>query len=170
MAVTPLCVQDDVEFVWSEFGLVTRVDDDYNGTADTGLVASGIEKATVDVLQYLSRFSLATVTASTWVKWAVAYIAAGAIARRRGMDCPDGLLALIEDYLLKLQAIKDGGVLVLDDGTVAPPRLDGAGPVVTNYTIDGRRKRTKVRRVPASSTGEAPAGKHADIQDYGSYN
>lgn len=166
MAVTALCSQTDVEFVWSSFGVVTRLDDDYDGTADTGLMTKGIEKATTDVLWYLSRFALSVVQGSAWVKWATAYVAAVTIARRRGMSCPDGLLLEAEDYLAKLQQIKDGAPLIVDDGTQAPPRLDGSGPVATNYTVDMRRPRTKVRRVPVSSTGQAPAGKHHDVQDF----
>ena len=52
MAVTALCTQDDVEFIWSIYGVAVRVDD-RDASASAARANAMIEKATADVQYYL---------------------------------------------------------------------------------------------------------------------
>ena len=83
MPLTVYCTQDNLEAIWSAFGVSVRADDG-DAHSSTTYVNSAIEKATTDVNLYLFQvYTPAVVAASTWVRWCTAMLACVALARRR---------------------------------------------------------------------------------------
>ncbi len=158
MAVTAYCTTTQLTQLWSQFGMNVRLDDNEDGLADSGVADAVIEKSTTTVNRYLlQRYTVAVCAASAWVKWCTAVIAACDLARRRGNPVPEALADEEQRYLEALANILAGKEnLVTDDG-VAPPALDNT-PTVSNMMIDGRYRRAKVRRIPATSTGGTQSG------------
>lgn len=167
MPLTTYCTEAEVKWIWSEVGVLRRADDDDDDTAEAGVVDKSIEVATTKVNKYLlKRYTVAILSASTWVKWATAYIAAYQLGIRRGNPVPKTLEDEYKSYLDELQAIQDGSQpLVADDGA-AQEKHDSV-PSVTNYTVDGRFSRAKIRRVPSTSTGgnQSPGLKQYNADD-----
>lgn len=158
MAVVPYATRTELEHIWSEFGVDVRLDDDDDGVAQSGLVAAVLEEATVKVNYHLlARYSVATLAASAWVKWAAANIAACLLARRRGNPIPEAMQADCDEYLDALKEIKAGSTDLPADAGLASPEFDSM-PSVSNLTVDGRYRRRKVRRVASTSTGSPPVG------------
>jgi hypothetical protein len=169
MAVTPLCTITEIEAKLSQFGLESCLDDDKDGAADPTLADSVIEKASADVGQFLLvRYAPAAIAASAWVKWVTATFAARDASRRRGNPCPESLLEECKDYLEQLKAIRDGLEPLIGDTGPVPPRFNDL-PTVSNLIVDGRFRRSKIRRVEATSTGPAPQGglKQNNTLDWG---
>lgn len=153
MPITAICTDAQVNFIWSQYAIDLRLDDDFNGSEDSGLRAVAYQKATLDVFNYLlARYSVATVSASTWAQWAAAMFAAVFIARRRGNDCPESMLSELQRYVDALEEIKNGNrELIADDG-LATPDFDCL-PCVSNMVVDSRYGSEAVRRVASTSTG-----------------
>jgi phage gp36-like protein len=152
------CTQEDVEALLSEFGVLDRLDDDQDGTADAGLMTAGIAKASADVNQrLLQRYDVSQLLLSDWVKYCTAHLATAWLCRRRGLTVPEELAAEVKTYLDDLKRIRDGhDDLSVNDG-LALPSVDST-PTVSNMIVDGRYRRNKVRRVPSTSSGQHPAG------------
>jgi hypothetical protein len=72
------------------------------------------------------------------------------------------------DYLEQLKAIRDGVEPLIGDTGPVPPRFSDL-PTVSNLIVDGRFRRSKIRRVEATSTGPAPQGglKQNNTLDWG---
>lgn len=167
--LTLFCTRADVEFVWSAAGLVARTDDDLNGSADVDLVVWAREAATAKVMRHLGTlYTVAVLQASTWVRWCTAYLAADILGRRAGNPMPNDLQAEVQEYKDALLRIQQGKENLIGDTGPATPRFSVA-PTVSNYAVDMRYRRTKVRRVPATSTGSAPGDgiKQNNVQDFG---
>lgn len=151
--VTLLCSSSDVQWVWSEFGATSRLDDDYNGVEDSGLMSLGIQKASLDVQRYLiRRYSVAVIAASAWARWATAYFAAVAIGRRRGLTIPEDLSTECQFYREALERIQCSQDPLPGNDGPSIPRHDNRASV-SNFTPDPRYARAKIRRVAATSTG-----------------
>lgn len=161
MAVTALCSQDDVEFVWSTYGVSVRVEDgDGGGTA--ARIAAMLEKATVDVQYFLlQRYPLSSLQDNAWVKWAVAIFAAVDLGRRRGNPCPEPLLVEWRTYHDQLVEIRAGKAHLPSDTGRAAPMFDNA-PLVSNLRVDSRY-RQPIRRLVQTSTfsPQAPSRKNS---------
>lgn len=142
--------------IWSEFGMSSRFDGNLDGEKDAHADNQCIEEATVRVNQFLlTRYAVSVLAASAFVKWATAYTACRILGRRFGLSLPDGLSIECDWYIEQLTAIRDGQANLLADSGLATPRHDFR-PAVTNHTIDGRYRRSKVRRVEATSTNTNP--------------
>lgn len=158
MAITPFCDIDDVEVLWSEFGVDERLTDEAGGTEVVGLAASCLEKATTLIMQKLAqRYALSDLQASSWVKWCCATLAAEFIGLRRGNPVPQSIVEEANRYREDLQEIHDLQVnLIGDDGLPLPARAiagsSGHLPAVSNIRIDGRYQNAKVRRIDITST------------------
>lgn len=157
------CAQDDIEAVWSIFGVAVRLDDDQDGYPEVNVQAV-IEQATSQMNRFLfRRYSSATIATTTWAKWCCASMAAMLLARRRGNEIPASLEQEVADYREALVAISKGQEdLTADDGPAAP--IWDETPAVSNLAIDGRWTRAKVRRVPSTSTG-GPQNNNGRIQN-----
>ena len=146
------CSQTEINAIWSAFGVNARLDDDLDGVADQD-IAAVIEQASSRMNRFLlRRYSAATISAATWAKWCCAVFAAAILARRRGNDIPQSLVDEVQEYNETLKAIGQGTEdLMADDGPANP--ISDETPAYSNLTIDGRFTRSKVRRVPSSSSG-----------------
>lgn len=168
-SVTLYCSEADVDFVWSSFGVDVRADDDANGIADDGVVNLAIQRASLLVNRYvLHRYTVAACQASTWLRWATAYIAAEVLGKRRGNSIPESLASEVAEYFQELERIKTGQDHLMGDSGPSTPRYDSR-PIVSNMTVDPRYARNKVRRVPSTSTGPGNTQdtKRNDEQYYG---
>ena len=158
--------------MWSQFGKDARADDDFDGTGEAANINGAIEKGAVDInFWILSRYSVTQLSASSWVKWCNVIFACCNLARRRGQSVPGGLADQETKYLEQLKAIAANKMgLPLDDGTMAAPRFDN-NIAVSNVTADQRFKRSQVRVVEATSTGDRPGNgvKRNSAIDFGSY-
>ena len=163
MAVTALCTQTDMQYILSVKGVLLRMDDAGNGSAETDFVDEIIEIASVWVNQHLfDRYATATIQASSWAKWAAAHKAVVLASKRRGNSVPESLLEELDVYIAELERIRDGKSNLMTDTGVATPTHDEL-PTVSNMTVDSRYTRNNVRRVKSSSTGDdAAAGVQQD--------
>jgi hypothetical protein len=145
--------QVDVEFVWSQFGVNVRLDDNLDGASDAGLMNRALEKASVKINFMLCQiYAVSVVRQTQWAKWCCAYITAVTIARRRGNPVPEDLVLEAQDYIDELTAISQGeSYLILDNGTIAPPIHDNSG-TVSNLVVDNRYWSARIRRRAVNST------------------
>lgn len=158
MAVTAYATQADVTFVLGQYGLRVRGDDNQDGAIETGYITSGLEVGAVAMNQRLfRRYAVASISASSWAKWCNAYLAAEVFCRRRGMTIPASLKEECDGLRDLLDQIKEGHENLMSDTGLAAPKSDNS-PAMSNLTVDGRFRRSKIRRVPSTSTGRDPDG------------
>jgi phage gp36-like protein len=156
MPLTLYADRDDVERIWSQYGVMARADDD-DDLDDEDLneeenVPFALSKGAADINVYLlQRYTVAVVQTSTWVRWVNALFAAVELARRRGNPVPQPLLDEYNRLLEILKAIASGEMPFVTDTGLAPPEHDNT-PFVSNLTVDTRPRRAKIRRVDATST------------------
>lgn len=158
------CTESDIDSILSTDGVDARIDDLGDGSTNSTNIAAAIEQASEKVNFYLSRrYVTAYLTQSAWVKWATATIAAWIIARRRGNPVMGSLEEDYTKYVEQLEQINRGEY---DVPNVAP-RFD-VTPAVSNYTVDGRFDRTKIRKIQPTSTGgpQQPGRKEFQSVDY----
>ena len=157
MAITALCSQTDLGYILSTTGVVLRLAADADGSADSGIATAVLEEGTVLVYSHLlQRYSVAVIAASTWAKWAAAYMSIRILGRRRGNTMPKSLLEEATRWLESLERIRDGKASLISDTGLSAPKVD-ALPTVSNMTVDGRFAANNVRRVKLSSTGDDAA-------------
>jgi hypothetical protein len=166
MPLTTYCSETDIDSILSPFGAEIRANDDLDNSTDPvtdatnadANIASCIAQATVRVnMSLLQRYTVAVCVASTWVRWCTAYLSARYLCLRRNNPVPESLQAECEQFERELAAIfASKAHLIADDG-MAAPKFDMT-PTVTNYTIDSRYARSKVRRIPTTSTGGSQTG------------
>lgn len=150
MTVAAYCTQNDVEFVWSDYGVALRIDD-RDASQSTARMTQALEKATVDVNSYLfEAYPVESLQNNAWVKWATAYFCAVDLARRRGNGVPEEMAAEYERYKETLAGIKGGNAALVSDTGLAAPRFDTL-PMFSNLRVDSRFAQ-KVRRDTRSST------------------
>ncbi len=162
MALTTYCNEANLDSILSAFGVVVRANDDLDGsnsagadfTAQESAIADCITQATVKINHKLiQRYGVQTLVGSSWVKWACAYLAARALCIRRNNPPPDSVVTECDEIERELAGIyRNEAHLITDSGLPATPRIAGR-MTVTNYTVDSRYARGKVRRVPTTSTG-----------------
>ena len=146
------CTNTDVQDVLSEVGVINRTDDFPEDELDGAEVTAAIQAASSRIDAFLRRrYDTSDLSASTWVKWCCAYLSACLLSKRRGNPCPESIGAECAQYVEWLKEIRDG---VMDVPEVSPAH--DVLPAVSNLTVDARYARAKVRRVPATSTREAP--------------
>lgn len=156
MTVTAYAQSADVVFVWGQYGADLRLDDNEDGAQETGYMANALEIATTEINSLLfGRYSVATLAASPWVKWACAYLAAEIIGRRRGSGVPASLQEQTGSYRETMRQIKAGNEYLPADTGMAAPSSDHS-PSHSNMEIDSRYHRRKVRTIRDTSTGDPP--------------
>lgn len=154
MAVTPLCTRANVESIYGKLGVVGASDDNQDESPDGTFIADAIERASVTVYDYLlpRGFTVAQLTANSWVKWCASYLVICELTQRRGNPSPEVYSTKCADYIVRLEAIAAGQKnLPADDGSMIGG--SDSSPCVSNMTPDLRFHRGKIRRVPSTSTG-----------------
>lgn len=166
MSLALYASESDLDGILSPFGVEVRKDDDpdnliapaTNAANEAANITSVLQQATVKVNQKLvTRYTIAVLQASTWVRFCTAYLAARALCLRRGNPVPEAILNECEEYDKELAGIFQGIASLVCDTGLAPPRFDPS-PTVTNYSVDSRYARGKVRRIPTTSTGGSQSG------------
>jgi phage gp36-like protein len=147
----------DIEAIWSAAAVIRSVDDDDDGTlsaSETAYIDRALERAANRMNASLAmRYRLADLAENTWCRDANSLLAAYLLATRRGNPAPDHLQEQYELLLGDLQEIR-GGRLVVPQAAESLETI----PTVSNFAVDARRRRAKVRRIAATSTGQSPAG------------
>ena len=157
MALTLYCSETELDDLLSSFGVQTRTDDADAGSTDETQITPVTERATSDVnFALMQRYPLSILapggTAITWVKWATAIIAAVYLCQRRGNDVPESLAEGYAETKTKLDEIRTGQMQLIGDSGRVNPQFDDT-PAVSNFTFNEWYRRTKIRRVPSTSTG-----------------
>lgn len=144
---TVYCTRTEVEAILSSAGVMARLDDGTSNSAAQAVAV--IEQASETVnIHCCRRYAVAALATSPWVKWATATIAARNACRRRANPVPG---AIEQDYDEVMEKLKQILSAQLDLPNIAPAHDET--PAVSNYTIDSRFHRSKIRRVWATSTG-----------------
>lgn len=156
------CTRADIESVWNPDDVRSAADDDHNGSlspTEESHIARAIERAAGTMNGVLEvRYRLSDLAGNAWCRDCNAALAAYLLATRSGDAVPDTIAAEFDRYLEQLASIRDGLTNVPE---VA--ESDAHGPTVSNFRIDLREPRAKVRRVVEICTGDGPPG---DVRSY----
>ncbi len=149
------CTQADIESIWNPASVLAAADDDNSGTlspTEEGHIARAIERAAGWMNAYLEvRYVLADLADNVWCRDCNATLAAYLLSLRQGDEIPAGLLAEYERYLHDLVEIRDARQWV--PGVVSSLAHI---PTVSNFVVDLRQPRAKIRRVLETSSGGSP--------------
>lgn len=149
------CTRADIESVWTPAAVLAAADDDSSGTlspVEEAHIARAIERAAGTMNAVLElRYSLTDLTGNDWCRDCNAALAAYLLATRAGDAAPDTVAAEFDRYLDALAQIRDGLACVPE-----VTESNRHGPTVSNFRIDLREPRAKVRRVLETSTGGVP--------------
>ena len=158
------CTKSDISALWDPADLLASVDDDASGTyspTEDGYITRAIERAAGRMNAYLEqRYKLADLAANAWCRDANAAIAAYLLSIRRGDPAPAPLQLQYDAYMSDLYEISRGLLGVPE----APPSLEMI-PTVSNFRIDPRQSRAKVRRVSEISSGSPPGASRKSFPD-----
>ena len=151
------CTKSDIEALWDPADLLASVDDDASGTysaTEDGYITRAIERAAGRMNAYLEqRYKLADLAGNAWCRDANAAIAAYLLSIRRGDPAPAPLQLQYDAYASDLYDISRCRLSVPE----ATQTLEMI-PTVSNFRIDPRQSRAKVRRVSEISSGAPPSG------------
>lgn len=165
MAVS-LCTTQDVSDLWSDDGVLGRLDDDNdnaNNAAELAILARVILNASAFVLSRVGmRYKTSDITGSNAptdtpqiVRFYTSVIASHYLAIRRGNPTTDGFAELYSQVMRDLEQVQNGSMLL-------PGVVDSLNqlPFVSNFHIDGNYRSAKARKIYSISTGifSAPAG------------
>ena len=151
------CTRADLESVWNPAAVLAAADDDSSGTLSTNEeahIARAIERGAGTMNAVLEvRYDLADLVGNGWCRDCNAALAAYLLATRGGDAAPHAIATEFDRYLDDLAHIRDGNMQV-------PEVLesDQHGPTVSNFRVDLRQRRAKVRRVSETSSGSSPPG------------
>ena len=149
------CTKSDISALWDPADLLASVDDDASGTyspTEDGYITRAIERAAGRMNAYLEqRYKLADLAGNAWCRDANAAIAAYLLSIRRGDPAPAPLQLQYDAYASDLYDISRGRLSVPE----ATQTLEMI-PTVSNFRIDPRQSRAKVRRVSEISSGAPP--------------
>src|SRR5688572_25250701 len=158
------CTKSDIEALWDPADLLASVDDDVSGTyspTEDGYITRAIERAAGRMNAYLEqRYKLADLAGNAWCRDANAAIAAYLLSIRRGDAAPAPLQLQYDAYASDLYDISRGRLNVSE----ATQTLEMI-PTVSNFRIDPRQSRAKVRRVSETSSGAPPGGMRKSFPD-----
>jgi phage gp36-like protein len=158
------CTKADIEAIWTPALLLASVDDDSSGTlspTEEGYITRAIERAAGRMNAYLEqRYTLADLAGNAWCRDANAAIAAYLLSIRRGTSAPAPFQLQYDALVSDLFEIASGRLNVPE----APQRHESI-PTVTNFRIDPRHSRAKVRRVAEISSGSPPGGSRKSFPD-----
>lgn len=173
MALTVLyATETDLDNILSPFGVQVRTDDTDSGSTDESIISAVLTQASSDINFYLfQRYPLSTLapggTPLVWVEMACSFIAAKYLCMRRGNPVPEQVEEKYQQVIEALRDIEAGKRQLPADSGLANPQFDDT-PAISNYTYSEWYMRTKVRRVPATSTGgpQTPNRKQYNAPDY----
>lgn len=158
------CTKSDIESLWTPALLLASVDDDASGTlspTEVGYITAAIERAAGRMNAYLEqRYKLADLAGNAWCRDANAAIAAYLLSIRRGTSAPAPFQLQYDALMSDLYEISRGLLCVPD----VPQSLETI-PIVSNFRIDPRHSRAKVRRVSEISSGSPPGGSRKSFSD-----
>ena len=158
------CTKSDIEALWDPADLLASVDDDASGTysaTEDGYITRAIERAAGRRNAYLEqRYKLADLAGNAWCRDANAAIAAYLLSIRRGDAAPVPLQLQYDGLMSDLYDISRGRLSVPE----AKQTLEMV-PTVSNFRIDPRQSRAKVRRISETSTGSPPSGSQKSFPD-----
>ncbi|HZL88953.1 MAG TPA: phage protein Gp36 family protein [Pirellulaceae bacterium] len=158
------CTKPDIEALWTPALLLASVDDDTSGTlspTEEAYITAAIERAAGRMNAYLEqRYPLADLAGNAWCRHANAAIAAYLLSIRRGTSAPAPFQLQYDALLSDLYDISRGRLNVPE----APQTLEMI-PTVSNFRIDPRHSRAKVRRVAEISSGSPPPGSRKSFPD-----
>lgn len=156
------CTRADIEALWRPSAVLESVDDDFSGalsTQEESYIDRAIERAAGDMNALLSlRYDLADLVGNAWCRNCNAALAAYLLATRQGETAPVGIFSERERYFTALADIRDSRQNI--PGVVNSVTSQ---PGVSNFAIDLRERRAKVRRVVETSTGGPPSGHLLDF-------
>jgi phage gp36-like protein len=166
MPTQTYCTRADVEAMWSPLAVLRSVDDDEDGAlspTEEAAIDRAIERAAnVANASLEMRYALADLASNTWCRDCNAALAAYFLATRRGNPAPEHVQRQYDSFVHDLAEIRAGRLKV-------PQAADSheTTPAVTNFDTELAAHRTKVRRVPETSTGSAPPGevKSQSVED-----
>jgi uncharacterized protein DUF1320 len=161
------CAKPDIESLWTPALLLASVDDDSSGTlspTEEGYITAAIERAANRMNAYLEqRYKLADLAGNAWCRDANAAIAAYLLSIRRGTSAPAPFQLQYDALMSDLYDISRGRLNVPQ----ATQTLEMI-PTVSNFRIDPRQSRAKVRRVSEISSGSPPGGGRKSFPDVSS--
>jgi hypothetical protein len=147
------CLRADVEAAWPPAAVLDAADDDDNGSlspAEEANITRAIDRAASIMNAVLEvRYDLDDLADNVWCRDCNAALAAYLLGIRKTDEAPPGIEAEFDRYLDDLARIRDGQMNV-----PSVSESDQHCPTVTNFAIDLREHRPKVRRVAETSTGE----------------
>ena len=151
------CTQTQIEQALSVAGVLLRVDDDADGTIDSGVEADSITDARIEATETVnyycwSKYTPARLSESNWVNRQAVALAAYAICSRRGNPPPQIIVERAEKAEEMLKA-------VADKGRVIPnlPMRRSLAPDVINQRVDARFQWKVLRVEKDLSTKRASA-------------
>jgi phage gp36-like protein len=149
------CTRADLESTWNPAAVLAAADDDSNGslsTAEEAHITRAIERAASTMNGVLEvRYDLGDLVDNAWCRDCNAALAAYLLATRSGDAAPDTIAREFDRYLDDLAQIRDGL-----QNVPHVTESEQHGPTVSNFRIDLREPRAKVRRVPETCTGSYP--------------
>jgi phage gp36-like protein len=158
------CTKTDIEALWTPALLLASVDVDTSGTyspTEDGYITRAIERAAGRMNSYLEqRYVLTGLAGNAWCRDANAAIAAYLLSIRRGTSAPAPFQLQYDALMSDLYEISRGLLCVPE----APQTLEMI-PTVSNFRIDPRHSRAKVRRVAEISSGSPPPGSRNSFPD-----
>ncbi len=139
--------QELMERLYSTVAVLLRLDDNDDGTIDTGLLQDVIDTATDKINQYLlPLYEAAAAELNLWVRRRATIIACWYLSQRRGN--PAQFQSMYEEVIEELKAVNAMKLFI--------PRLplsSNLAPGVSNYRVDDRYIVQKTRVQMAISTG-----------------
>lgn len=159
MALTTYASQTDVENLLSANGVLLRLDDNGDGTADAGLATAVLEHGTNEYNRYVrQRYTVAELAPSSVAVDAVRLDCAVLCARwacvRRANPVPDSLQATYDTVIEFLKAAGSPTSPVIIPGVVGAS-AKALAPATRAYGID-LRHRTAIARVVKGISAEPP--------------
>lgn len=155
MPTQTYCTQLDIEAIWTPAALLASVDDNEDGVlspAEAALIERAIQRAANSMNALLEvRYALVDIAGNLWCRDCNAVLAAYLLATRRDEPPPAGLASERQRYLTDLREMRDGQQQV--------PQVAESNhhaPTVSNFAIDLRAQRAKVRRIIETSSGDPP--------------
>lgn len=138
----------EIEKIYSSAG-ADFASDDFTGADLTQLQLEIVEDATDYINQYvLGRYRATDLADSRWVRTRASWIGAYFLSQRRGNPAPEPFFSRKEEIEEELIKVRDQKIMI--------PRLSNKSdftPALSNYKIDHRFRKAKIRVQQRTSTG-----------------
>lgn len=148
------CSATDLDTYLSATGVLSRADDNKDGTSEPLAIAMAINVGTLEVAKYIQRRYLATQLANSMlVNYFATVFACAFLCRRRGNPLPESLAEELDVIIGQLEDIRDGRLDIPD-----VMERTARSPVVVNQRADARFSRPLRRQLNQST----PTGKKSN--------